>query len=202
MSNETKNKIVPKLRFPDFKNAAGWNEKLLGKISEIVRGGSPRPIEEFFTTDPNGLNWLKIADVSSEAKYITKTKERVIHSALKSTREVFPGDLILSNSMSFGRPYISKIKSCIHDGWIAIRNINDEVDTDYLYYVISAEGSQNYFLINAAGAAVKNLNAEIIKLLPVAIPSPKEQQKIADCLSSLDDLITAENQKLEALKVH
>ncbi len=202
MNTETKNNIVPKWRFPDLKDADGWNERLLGEISEIVRGGSPRPIEEFITTDSNGLNWLKIADVSSEAKYITQTKERVIREALKNTREVFPGDLILSNSMSFGRPYISKIKTCIHDGWIAIRKIKDEINTDFLYYLISNERSQIYFSVNAAGAAVKNLNAEIIKLLPVTIPSTKEQIKIADCLSSLDEIITAENQKLKTLQAH
>jgi type I restriction enzyme S subunit len=202
MSKGTKNKLVPKLRFLEFKNDESWEKKLLGEISEIVRGGSPRPIEEFLTTRSDGLNWLKIGDVASDSKYILNTKERVIKDALKNTREVHPGDLILSNSMSFGRPYILKIKSCIHDGWIAIRNISKGVDTDYLYYFISTEGSQEYFSTNAAGAAVKNLNAEIIKLLPLRVPSPKEQQKIADCLSSLDELITAENQKLEALQLH
>ena len=202
MSNETKNKLVPELRFPEFRNKESWEDKLLGEISEIVRGGSPRPIEAFLTTDSNGLNWLKIGDVKSDSKYITHVKERVVPEALSNTREISPGDLILSNSMSFGRPYISNIKTCIHDGWIAIRNINKKVERDFLYYVILNEASQQFFLINAAGAAVKNLNAEIIKLLPVAIPSPEEQQKIADCLSSLDELITAQSQKLQALKAH
>src|SRR5690606_10644998 len=102
--NKEKNKLIPKLRFPDFKNDGEWDNKDLGNISEIVRGGSPRPIEDYMTTDFNGLNWLKIADVSSESKYIIKTKEKVTSDALNSTREVNSGDLILSNSMSFGRP--------------------------------------------------------------------------------------------------
>lgn len=200
--NNKINKLIPELRFPEFMNDGEWNEEVLGKISEIVRGGSPRPIQDFQTIDKDGLNWLKIADVSSESKYIIETKERVIKEALSSTREVNPGDLILSNSMSFGRPYILKITTCIHDGWIAIRKISNKTFEDYLYYFISAESSQAYFQKNAAGAAVKNLNAEIIKLLPICLPKPTEQQKIADCLSSLDELLTAQNDKLETLKDH
>lgn len=200
---EQNNKLIPVLRFPEFVKDGEWEENLLGEISEIVRGGSPRPIQDYLTTSSEGLNWLKIADVHSDSKYIIETKEKVINEALSSTREVDCGDLILSNSMSFGRPYILKIKTCIHDGWIAIRKISNVTFEDYLYYFISSEACQHYFNTNAAGAAVKNLNAEIIKLLPISLPKKiKEQQKIADCLSSLDDLITAHNDKLEALKNH
>lgn len=196
-------KLIPELRFPEFSNEEEWYNNDLGEIAEIVRGGSPRPIQEYLTTDKDGLNWLKIADVPSDSKYITGTKERVIQEAINSTREVNPGDLILSNSMSFGRPYILKIKSCIHDGWIAIRKISDKTFEDYLYYFISSESSQKYFQVNAAGAAVKNLNAEIIKLLPIYLPKEKdEQRKIASCLSSLDELIDAYSDKLEAVQDH
>ena len=105
--------------------------------------------------------------------------------------------------MSFGRPYILKITTCIHDGWIAIREISNKTFEDYLYYYISSEASQNYFNTNAAGAAVKNLNADIIKLLPIKLSKNREeQQKIASCLSSLDEVIEAHSQKLELLKDH
>lgn len=202
MSKEKKNMVVPGLRFSEFENDGEWKQTYLGQISEIVRGGSPRPIEEYLTLDSDGLNWLKIGDVSSESKYITSTKEKVIPAALSKTREVNPGDLILSNSMSFGRPYILKIKTCIHDGWIAITQISDWVNKDYLYYFILTPASQVYFLNYSAGSGVQNLNADIIKLLQVTIPKNIEQQKIASCLSSLDDLITAHIQKLETLKAH
>ncbi len=202
MSKET-NKLIPDLRFPEFVNDSQWENIELGEISEIVRGGSPRPIQDYTTTNSDGLNWLKIADVPSDSKYITNTKEKVIRDALNSTREVNPGDLILSNSMSFGRPYILKIKTCIHDGWIAIRKISNKTFEDYLYYFISSESCQSYFQTNAAGAAVKNLNAEIIKLLPIYLPKDKnEQQKIASCLSSLDEVIAAHSQRLDLLKDH
>lgn len=193
---------VPKLRFPEFQDVGAWDEKRLGSLSQILRGGSPRPIANFLTIDINGLNWLKIGDVNSESKYITQTQEKVIKKALSKTREVQPGDLILSNSMSFGRPYILKIKSCIHDGWIAITKIKNQINRDYLYYLILSPSSQEYFLNNAAGSGVQNLNADIIKLLPVVAPKFPEQQKIANCLSSIDELITAHAQKLDTLNGH
>ena len=192
----------PRLRFPEFREAGEWEGKTLGDLSTVVRGGSPRPIDGFLTTATNGLNWLKIGDVGKEAKYVTRTEEKVRPEALSKTREVSPGDLILSNSMSFGRPYLMKIKSCIHDGWIAITELSELVGREYLYYFIFSPTSQSYFLNNAAGSGVLNLNAEIIRVLPVVYPLPPEQKRIVECLSSLDDLITAQSQKIAALKAH
>jgi len=164
--------------------------------------GSPRPIDEYITSDTHGLNWLKIGDIDKESKFVTSTQEKVIPAALSKTRVVNPGDLILSNSMSFGRPYILEIETCIHDGWIAVSEINKSLDRDYLYYLMMTSASQTYFSNNAAGSGVQNLNADIIKHLPVSYPNKKEQQKIADCLASLDELITLEAQKLDTLKTH
>lgn len=195
-------KLIPNWRFPEFENDGEWKEQSLKVLSEIVRGGSPRPIDKFTTTDIDGLNWLKIGDINKNSKYVISTKEKIKPSGLSKTREVHNGDLILSNSMSFGRPYILKIKACIHDGWIAIRDIDEGIDTDYLYYFILSNHSQKYFLNNAAGAAVLNLNADIIKSLPVFFPNIKEQKKIAKSLNSIDSLISFENKKLKKLKDH
>ncbi|MCX6973278.1 MAG: restriction endonuclease subunit S [Verrucomicrobia bacterium] len=199
---EARPALVPKLRFPEFRGAKGWDAAILGDLSEVVRGGSPRPIDGFMTTSADGLNWLKIGDVDKEAKFVTQTAEKVRQEALSKTRVVNPGDLILSNSMSFGRPYILQITTCIHDGWIAITKISKKTDRDFLYYLISAPGSQSYFLDNAAGSGVLNLNADIIKALRVCFPSPSEQQKIAECLSSVDELMAAQARKVDALKTH
>jgi len=197
-----KTRLVPKLRFPEFRGAGKWNSTTLGELSEVVRGGSPRPIDVFLTTAADGLNWLKIGDVNKDAKFVTRTAEKVRFEALSKTRVVNPGDLILSNSMSFGRPYILQINTCIHDGWIAITNLANSVERDYLYYLILSSNSQSYFEDNTAGSGVQNLNAEIIKALPVIYASSAEQQKIADCLNSLDELIVAQARKVETLKTH
>lgn len=201
MRMSKKKEIVPKLRFPEFKNNEFWLYDFLGCLSTVLRGGSPRPIDEYLTSDTNSMNWLKIGDINKEDKYITKTSERVKKQALDKTRVVHSGDLIMSNSMSFGRPYLLKISTCIHDGWIAITEINSNVNKEYLYYYILSDISQIYFMQSAAGGGIKNLNAEIIKKLIVVYPENIiEQQKIADCLSSLDELIDTERRKLKALE--
>lgn len=201
MRMNKKKEIVPKLRFPEFKNNEFWLYDFLGCLSTVLRGGSPRPIDEYLTSDTNSMNWLKIGDINKEDKYITKTSERVKKQALDKTRVVHSGDLIMSNSMSFGRPYLLKISTCIHDGWIALTEINSNINKEYLYYYILSDISQIYFMQSAAGGGIKNLNAEIIKKLIVLYPEDIiEQQKIADCLSSIDELIDAESRKLKALE--
>ncbi len=192
----------PRLRFPEFTGAGDWESTILGRLSDVVRGGSPRPIDGFLTNAPDGLNWLKIGDVDKESKYVTKTADKVRREALSKTRVVNPGDLILSNSMSFGRPFILQISTCIHDGWIAVRKLNAKVIRDFLYYLILSPGSQSYFVGNAAGSGVQNLNADVIKSLPVQFPRRGEQERIAGVLASLDDVIAAETRKLDALKTH
>ncbi|SFO09618.1 type I restriction enzyme, S subunit [Nitrosospira briensis] len=193
---------VPRLRFPEFQNAGRWAVAKLGEKSTVVRGGSPRPIDSYLTHEEDGLNWLKIGDVDKESKFIEKTEEKVIPAALGNTRQIHPGDLILSNSMSFGRPYISKIVSCIHDGWLAITDIREQVSPEFLYYVLCSSTSQVYFQSLAAGSGVKNLNADTIKQLAISFPGRAEQLRISDCFAYLDDLIARQIRKITLLRQH
>lgn len=202
MSKEGKLTVVPRLRFPEFRGAEGWASQKLIELTEVVRGGSPRPIDAYITTEPDGLNWLKIGDVPKDSKYITSTEQKVLKTALSKTREIAPGDFILSNSMSFGRPYLSKIRTCIHDGWIAVTSLPDSVSRNFLYYSMMSEASQTYFESQAAGGGVRNLTVDIVKLLPVGVPRPAEQERIANCLTALDEVIAAQGRKVEALKTH
>ena len=94
--------------------------KQFGELALISRGASPRPIKNFITDDENGVNWIKIGDVGVDAKYIEHTEEKIISEGIIHSRQVYAGDFLLSNSMSFGRPYILKIDGCIHDGWLVI----------------------------------------------------------------------------------
>ena len=116
----------------------GWLFARFGDIAYIVRGGSPRPIKAYMTTAEDGINWIKIGDVEKGGKYILKTKEKIKPDGEKKSRRVYPGDFLLTNSMSFGRPYISKIEGCIHDGWLLIRNLNG-FDVDFLFYLQSQQ---------------------------------------------------------------
>jgi type I restriction enzyme S subunit len=153
-----------------------WQTKKLGEICEIERGGSPRPIQNFITTDPTGINWIKIGDATASGKYIYKTEEKIKPDGVKRSRMVYEGDFILSNSMSFGRPYIMKTTGCIHDGWLVLRQ--PKIDQDYLYHVLGSDLLFSQFDRLAAGSTVRNLNIGLAKT--VEIPYPPRRRTAAD----------------------
>lgn len=157
---------------------------------QIERGGSPRPIDDFITDAPNGLNWVKIGDTPTQGNYITKTAEKIRPEGLSKTREVHPGDLILSNSMSFGKPYIMGIDGCIHDGWLLIRNIYGVFDLTFLCHLLGTSQMLSQYRSLAAGSTVNNLNKELVGNIVVTIPSITEQRVLGDYLEQLDNLIT------------
>lgn len=103
----------------------GVEYKKLGEIATVLRGASPRPIKKYITNDSDGVNWIKIGDVPVGSKYITQSEEKITKEGAEKSRYVRKGDFILSNSMSFGRPYILAIDGCIHDGWLSISNFKD-----------------------------------------------------------------------------
>ena len=163
----------------------------------IERGGSPRPIDKFITNDENGLNWVKIGDAPEQGNYITQTAEKIRPEGLSKTREVHPGDLILSNSMSFGRPYIMAIDGCIHDGWLAIRDTKKNFDLKFLCTLLGTDGMLNQYKAMAAGSTVNNLNKELVGGTSVAFPMMKEQIKIGDYFTTIDHLITLHQRQLK-----
>lgn len=176
----------------------GWEVKKLGEKADIFRGGSPRPIEDYLTIHPDGINWIKIGDVKKNAKYIESTDEKIIPEGLSRSRFVNEGDFLLSNSMSFGRPYILKIKGCIHDGWLVIQNYQDHFDRDFLYYVLGSEAILQQYKSMASGSSVLNLNKEIVKNVIINCPkSVDEQAGIAKVLSDMDEEIISLETKLE-----
>ena len=154
----------------------GWTIKKLAEICEIERGGSPRPIDNYLTTNEEGINWIKIGDTKGVTKYITKTEQKIRTEGAKRSRMVFEGDFILSNSMSFGRPYIMKTTGCIHDGWLVLRH--PKVDQDYLYHVLSSDLVFSQFDRLAAGSTVRNLNIGLVKGVQIPVPPLPEQQRI------------------------
>ena len=164
-------------------------KRKFGNIASIQRGASPRPISQFITNDMDGVNWIKIGDVDKESKYITKSKEKITIDGSKKSRKVKKGDFILSNSMSFGRPYILAIDGCIHDGWLSISDFEDVFISDFLYYLLNSNDIQNEFRKKASfGGAVQNLNADIVRGIELHIPSKDEQQKIINILDRFDKL--------------
>ena len=189
---------TPEIRFKGFEG--DWVEKKLGECALIQRGGSPRPIEDFITQEANGINWVKIGDVKLGSRYITKTEGKIKPEGVSKSREVFKGDLILSNSMSFGRPYLMAIDGCIHDGWLLIRNDKNLFDLDYLLQLLSSETMTEQYRSLAAGGVVNNLNSALVQSTNISFPDKPEQQKIGIYFRQLDALISQHATQLQKLK--
>ena len=184
----TKKSDTPAIRFKGFTDT--WEQRKFSELVQIERGGSPRPIDDFITDAPNGLNWVKIGDAPTQGNYITKTAEKIRPEGLSKTREVHPGDLILSNSMSFGKPYIMDIDGCIHDGWLLIRNTYGVFDLTFLCHLLGTPQMLSQYRSLAAGSTVNNLNKELVGNTYVTIPSITEQRVLGAYLEQLDNLIT------------
>lgn len=194
-----KGQTEPDIRLPGFTGA--WEQRKLGELVTIERGGSPRPIDAYITEAPDGLNWVKIGDAPEQGRYIMHTEEKIKPSGLSKTRQVFPGDLILSNSMSFGKPYIMGISGCIHDGWLLIRNNQNVFDLKFLCQMLGTEQMIAQYRQLAAGSTVNNLNKELVSNAIVKVPKKTEQAQIGAFLEKLDQAITLHQRKCEKYKM-
>ena len=165
-----------------------WPLVKIKDIFDVARGGSPRPIQDYITDDPDGLNWVMIGDTVKGSKYIETTAKKIRKEGLKKTRQVKPGDFLLTNSMSFGRPYIMKTSGCVHDGWLILSPKSDQIYTDYFFHYLGSEEVYNRLASKAAGAVVKNLNKDVVKELEIPLPPLPEQKRIAAILDKADQL--------------
>ena len=166
-----------------------WGWERLGNISTIARGGSPRPISDYLTNQENGINWIKIGDAEQGGKYIYSTKEKIIPEGLSKTRYVKSGDFLLTNSMSYGRPYILKTNGCIHDGWLVIADIENVFYQDFLYYALSSNEMYRVFTNLAAGSTVKNLKSDSVKSVLFPIPTYNEQFRISNYVEKIYQMV-------------
>jgi type I restriction enzyme, S subunit len=172
----------------------GWVDQTLDQVCIVERGSSPRPIKEFFTTKPEGVNWIKIGDTKEGGKYVYSTAQKITPQGAKQSRFVKEGDFILTNSMSFGRPYIMKTSGYIHDGWFVLR-LNMSIDTDYFYYLLSSSFVQSQFAQLASGSVVKNISGNLVKKAVLPIAPLTQQHVIVEKLLE----IAAKTQRLESL---
>ena len=182
---------------------SSWRILRLKDVATIVRGASPRPIEAYLTDDPGGLNWIKIGDTQKGKKYIKAVRQKIIRSGLSKTRFVHRGDLLLTNSMSFGEPYILDVDGCIHDGWVCISNIHD-VQKEYLYYFLCSELCKAQFKLQVAGGVVQNLNVDKIGSTYILVPPISEQILVTDYLeckcSNIEKLIDEKQALIDELE--
>lgn len=161
-----------------FEIPDSWKWIRLDVMATIVRGGSPRPIKSFITEREDGLNWIKIGDAERGTARISHCAEKIVPEGLKKTRFIKRGSLLLTNSMSFGYPYILDVDGCIHDGWLAFSDFESVLNRDYLYYTLLSPYCRSVFVSKAAGAVVKNLNIDKVKEVFIPVPPVKEQARI------------------------
>jgi type I restriction enzyme S subunit len=152
----------------------------------VERGSSPRPIKNYFTTSADGVNWIKIGDTEEGGKYVYSTAQKITPEGAKQSRFVKEGDFILTNSMSFGRPYIMKTSGYIHDGWFVLR-LNATIDSDYLYYLLSSRFVQDQFVRLASGSVVKNISGDLVKKAVLPIPPLAHQHVIIKKLLEISE---------------
>ena len=177
-----------------FGDEKRYPSKSIAEVANICRGASPRPISDYLTEDVNGVNWIKIGDISIDDIYVTHTAEKITKEGAKKSRYVTLGDFILSNSMSFGRPYILGIEGCVHDGWLIISDYQESLNTLFFYYELRANQVQSQFNALANGTTVENLNTDLVKGVNIIVPSIELQNEFADYAQFCDKL------KFEVLK--
>lgn len=183
------NRPYEKVDEEPFEIPDSWRWVKLNDLAEIARGGSPRPIQDYITEDKDGINWIKIGDTIEESKYITSAKEKIKPEGKKHSRFVHAGDFLLTNSMSFGRPYILKIDGCIHDGWLVFANIKECLLQDYLYYALSSAYIYETFSNVAAGSTVKNLKSDTVKQVDFPLPPLSEQKRIVEAIENMYEVL-------------
>ena len=175
-----KSKPLPEITEDEipFEIPESWEWVRLDDVLDIARGASPRPIKDYVTTSENGINWIKIGDTEKGGKYINSTNERITLEGMKKSRFVKKGSFLLSNSMSFGRPYILNIDGCIHDGWLVLNQRVHVFEQDYLYYLLSSKMVYYQFCNKVSGAVVNNLNSDKVRETMVPLPPLEEQHRI------------------------
>ena len=188
-----KSKPLPEITDEEkpFDIPESWEWVRFEDVFEIARGGSPRPIKQFLTESDDGINWIKIGDTDIGGKYILCSKEKIIPEGLSKTRLVESGDLLLTNSMSYGRPYILKTSGAIHDGWLVLSPYLKQTDKEFFYYVISSAYVHNEFARTVSGGVVKNLNKDKVKKIIIPLPPLAEQHRIVAKIEELQPDIDA-----------
>jgi type I restriction enzyme, S subunit len=179
-----------------------WEDKKFSSYIKLYRGSSPRPINKYITKSENGVNWIKIGDMKSvEKNLINQVSEKITDEGALHSRKVEIGELILANSMSFGKTYQLNISGCIYDGWFVLREYEVYFNKEFLLQLLNSEYMQKQYKTLSAGGVVQNISSEIVYSTNLLKPSLPEQTKIADFLSAVDEKIHLVHGQIEKMEV-
>lgn len=184
---------VPKLRFPEFQNSGKWEMKRLGEIFETCSGGTPNTaVKEYYDGE---IPFIRSAEISKDRTELFISELGLKNSSAKLVKK---GDLLVAlYGANSGDVAISKIDGAINQAVLCLRS---EYSNEFTYHYLTLK--KNWIVSRYIQGGQGNLSGSIVKSIKILFPEKNEQQKIADCLSSLDDLISAQTQKIEALEQH
>lgn len=185
----------PKRRFPGFTQA--WEQRKVGELADIVRGASPRPIQDpKWFDDESDIGWLRIADVTEQAGRIHYLEQRISKAGQEKTRVLTEPHLLLSIAATVGKPVVNYVKTGVHDGFLIFQNPKFDREFMFQWLEMFRPKWQKY---GQPGSQV-NLNSDLVKNQEIVLPSEEEQEKIGDFFAQLDHLITLHQCKLEKLQ--
>ena len=182
----------PRLRFKGFTGA--WEEKKLGDMADIVRGASPRPIQDpKWFDDSSDIGWLRISDVTTQNGRIHYLEQKISKAGQEKTRVIETPHLLLSIAASVGKPVINYVKTGVHDGFLVFKNPNFELEFMFQYLDSFVDTWQSY---GQPGTQV-NLNSNIVKNTEFLVPTLPEQTHLGLFFRRLDSQIAESRAVLE-----
>lgn len=189
--------LTGKRRLPGF--SGKWIVKRLGEIAKIQRGASPRPIDSPIWFDENSkVGWVRISDVTSAGMFLRTTTQQLSDLGIKNSRPVSRGSLIMSICATVGRPVITDIDCCIHDGFVVFDNLL--IDRDYLYYFLSF--IEVDWAKHGQTGSQMNLNTPMINATAIGVPVDiSEQRAIAHFLGEMAEDIEMQVAKLSKARL-
>ena len=185
----------PSYRFAGYDEP--WVEKKLGELADIVRGASPRPIQDSKWFDKESdVGWLRISDVTEQDGRIYKLEQRISKLGQEKTRVLFEPHLLLSIAATVGKPVVNYVKTGVHDGFLIF--LAPRFDQEFLFQWLDMFRPQ-WQKYGQPGSQV-NLNSDIVKNQSISLPSLPEQTAIGSFFQDIDQLISLQQRKLEVLK--
>ena len=185
----------PELRFPNFTDA--WEQRKLGELADIVRGASPRPIQDvkWFDNDSD-VGWLRISDVTEQDGRIKYLAQRISKLGQEKTRVLVEPHLLLSIAATVGKPVVNYVKTGVHDGFLIF--LNPKFEQEFMFQWLDAF-RENWKKYGQPGSQV-NLNSDLVRNQDIYIPSPQEQTAIGNFFRQLDAAIASHQRKLEHMQ--
>lgn len=174
-----------------------WPKKELGELADICRGSSPRPITDTRYFDGGTVPWVKIADATKSGKFLYETKQHVNDFGASFSRRLPPGTILVAASGTLGYTQILGVEGCAHDGWLILQNLRG-LDRDFAYYALKT--LEQHFFNSGSGAAIQNINTDILRQTEIPYPPLLVQQRIAGILSAYDELIENSQRRIKILE--